>query len=588
MKKIIYLICAVALMGCNKVLDVKDHDVIYDEEFWSNETYAELFLNKIYLYTLPTFAGTSNANFACECPGSGDGEMYGELAISDDYGNYSADTYGYIRRLNLFLSKIDAASFSASNIAYMKGQAYFLRAWEYWGMILYYGGVPLVYDVVDPSDNASVMVARSSAKACVTAIVADLDSAINLLPASWTSSERGRVTRAAAAALKGRVLLFYASPQFNPDGLTERWDSAYAANKKAKEYCDADGYALYSKFSRVFLDDNSEQIFFTVYDGTNRSHSYENSVRPASETASGSGHINNPTWELVKAFPMANGLPITNSSSGYDEDYFWNNRDPRFYATIAYNGCYWGLSSTASRRQWTYESNTQEATTKLTLTGFYCRKNIDTTVLAKNTAIGTTDWVEIRYAEVLLNLAECAAVLGYVDEAKTQLIAIRKRAEIESGDGSYGITATTSSDMLDAVMNERRVELAFENKRYWDLRRRNMYISDLSSNVLKINGTRRHKLTITLDTTYIRDTYNPSVKPLVFFENYIRDTADLNNNYFRYFVHTVEEVESTDINYLQPKYNFFYLPQTELDKNANLKQTINWTESDYFDPLADE
>jgi starch-binding outer membrane protein, SusD/RagB family len=591
MKKYILLLISVAtLLGCTKVLETDDSTTVTDSNFWINETYAEMYLNKIYANVLPTFAGTSNTSLSCEAPGSGTGEMYGALTISDSYGIYTSSTvYPYIRRLNHLLAKIEATDFSTSVKAEIEGQAYFLRAWVYWQLVTYYGGVPLVLDAVDPNDTTEVMVARSSAKVCVTQITSDLNQAISLLPSSWSTSERGRVTRGAAAALKGRVLLFYASPQFNPNDLTERWDSAYTATKAAKDICDEDGYALYSNFARVFLDDNSEQIFFTVYDGVNKLHAYDNSVRPASQTVSGAGQTNNPTWELVKAFPMKNGLAVTDASSGYDTAYFWKNRDPRFYATIAYNAGIWGLSQISGRRQYTYYSNNQESSAKLSLTGFYCKKNIDTSVLASATAAMGTDWVEIRYAEVLLNLAECAARLGYLDEAKEQLVALRKRAGIVSSDGSYGISASTSTDMIGAVMTEREIELAFENKRYWDLRRRNMYIDDLTSSILKINGTRRQALVTKVDTAYIRSKFTvpSSTTPLAFFEANIRDTVDWSNNYFLYFSQSLKDAESTDIDYLQPQYNFFFIGQSELDKNSALKQTVNWATSNYFDPLAD-
>lgn len=593
MKRIfIYImLCLSLLMSCAKVLDKTRHDSLADADVWNDAALTNLYLNNLYSLTLPSFGGTSNTSLCEEQPGTGpDNMMYGELTTSSSYGIFSNANYQAIRQLNVLITNIDGGSIAKSTKNPIKAQALFLRAWVYWQLVLYYGGIPLIMDVQDPiADHEALLVKRSSAKTCVSAIINDLDTAINYLPASWPGAY-GRITRGAAAALKARVMLFYASPQFNPDNLKERWDSAYKANVEAKSICDADGYGLYSKFSRIFLDEgNKEAIYVTVYDMANSHHTYDANVRPRSESSSG-GQTNNPTWELVKAFPMKSGLPITDPSSGYDTAYFWNNRDPRFYATIAWNGCIWGLSNQTNRRQWSYDLNSPEISNPSN-TGFYCRKNIDTTRLKADVANGTpTDWIEIRYAEILLNLAECAAELGNLDEAKSYLTVIRSRAGIDKGDGSYGIKASTKETMVAAVMTERQIEFAYENKRHWDLRRRNMYINDLGP-LSKINGSRRHKLFSMIDTAYIRANFAPTKKTeadlVSFFEKNMRDTINWGTNYFRYFKHTIQEVENLNINYLQPKYNFYFLPTDQINYNPALKQTINWVDADYFDPLAE-
>jgi hypothetical protein len=165
------------------------------------------------------------------------------------------------------------------------------------------------------------------------------------------------------------------------------------------------------------------------------------------------------------------------------------------------------------------------------------------------------------------------------------------RAGIEAGDGSYGITASGKDDMVEAVMLERKIELAFENKRHWDLRRRNMFINDLNQTP-KINGTRRHGISIALDTAYIAS-LDPGIRvkkdsAFSHFEMVIMDTLDL-DEYYGTFFHTTYNIEldEQDINFLQPKYNFYYIPVSELEKNINMQQTINWTEVNPFDPLAE-
>ncbi len=592
---ILYIAFYIVLSGCEDVLDKKELNAVDSEDVWNSETLANLYLNKVYVDLLPSFGGASSTEISDESVGTGTGNMmYGELSDEASYGNFSSSVYNDIRELNILFSEIDKGSIPVEARDLLKGQAYFLRAWAYWELVKYYGGVPLILEPQNPFFYESLLVKRSSAKACVNQIISDLDNAIALLPSQWPASERGRITRGAAAALKGRVLLFYASPQFNPSNLQERWEAAYQANKEAKDLCLADGYSLYSIFEKIFTDESktNEAIFLTVYDNINRTNSYENSVRPRSESNDQTAVNNAPNWEFVKSFPMKDGKSIINHPE-YDSLYYWKNRDPRFYATIAYNGCKWELSGKKGRKQWTYTGNKTEpsSTTKgASPTGFYCRKNVNPDIINTETVRTPTDWIEIRLAEVLLNLAECAAELNKLDEAKAELIAIRQRAGIEPGDGSYGITAATREEMIEAVMLERKIELAFENKRHWDLRRRNMFINDLNTTA-KLNGTRRHGIETLLDTALIRSLLGPSVsKDSLFrhFEKIMSDTIDFDNDYTKYFTTTFNvEIDAKDINFLQPKYNFYFMPKSELEKNPNLQQTINWGEVNPFDPLAE-
>jgi len=495
--------------------------------------------------------------------------------------------------LNVFLEEIDKGTLTEEEKAPLKGQAFFLRAWLYWELLKYYGGIPLVLEYQDPFKYEEMLVERNSARECIEQIVADLEAAEINLPPDWPSSERGRIPRAAAAALKGRVLLFYASPQFNPDNLQDRWQWAYDANLAAKNLCLEDGFSLHENYTSIFLDEekSTEALFITVYDGINKSHGYENSVRPRSECNDG-GNKNNPTWEFVKDYPMKDGKPI-DGHPDYEEQTYWKNRDPRFYATIAYNGCTWELGGQAGRRQWTYINNDQEPNSPAegaSNTGFYCRKNVNEAITKTETDRTPTDWIEIRMTEVLLNLAECAAELGKLEEARNELIAVRKRAGIEAGsDGLYGIVANDITSMVEAVMLERQIELAFENKRHWDLRRRNLFAEDYG-NISKYNGTRRHGIQTLLNTNYIM-MLDPGVSGDSVYNHFnaiMRDTIDLVNHYSDYFITETDWIrENRDINFLQPKYNFYFIPQSDLDKNEKLQQTILWGEVNPFDPLAD-
>ena len=166
---------------------------------------------------------------------------------------------------------------------------------------------------------------------------------------------------------------------------------------------------------------------------------------------------------------------------------------------------------------------------------------------------------------------------------------IRQRAGIEEGDGSFGVTANTREEMIESVMLERKIEMAFEDKRHWDLRRRNMYINDLYGTP-KLNGTRRHGLIVELNEAHVLSVL-PGINSdsvYYYFENVIMDTLDLDAHYTEYFNTTFNvEMDSRDIFIPQPKYNFYFMPKNELERNKNLRQTINWTNVSPFDPLDD-
>ena len=581
-KYIFYLTFLIFLTGCEDVLDRPDPSAI-NPEVWDSEQAATLYLNKLYAECLPTFSG--NSQYSDESPG-GDNYMYGTLT-AEDVGNFSLDNYRKIRNINIAIDEAMNGSLPEDAKNRILGQAYFLRAWRYWELVKLYGGVPLALEPQDPY-NDDLNIPRSKTSECVEQIVWDLDKAIAGLPASWPTSERGRVTRGAAAALKGRVLLFWASPQYNPENKTSRWQRAYDANKAAKDTLEKDGYGLYPDFENIFLEEgNDEGIFGRLYDyGVDKVHTWENSCRPRAVGLDG-GTANNPTIHLVNAFPMKNGLNIDDPASGYDSVFYFRGRDPRFYATIAYNGCLWEFNGfPAGRKQWNYyyftlsvdQEDTLEQSVETespTTTGFYCRKAVNSNIPQDQVRQTGTDWIEIRFAEVLLNLAECAAELGYLNEAKTALVAIRRRAGIEAGDGSYGITAESVAEMVEAVMLERQVELAFEDKRYWDLRRRNLFAE-------KLNGTYRYGI-----KTFLKPIPDSTLAQTVNWFRTIRDTIDLNNNFDEYFYTELWlKDERSEINYPQPLYNFFAIPPAMLDRSPAIEQTLGW-DNGTFDPLEE-
>jgi hypothetical protein len=592
---------AVVLGSCNQVLDTEDQSAIDGNTLFEDKGLATLYLNNIYLTAIDQdFLMLENADLSDDYIGGGS-YMAGVVldpdeGTNDTPGNYGVQVFGYVRNILNFIEGVRNGSLSDDDKDELIGQAYFLRAFMYWDLVLYYGGVPIVDKILDVNDRNANLLPRSTTSECVEFITSDLDRAIEMLDGK--SLEKGRVTASAAAALKGRVLMFFASPQFDQggessvDGVASRWQEAYQANLEAKNIAEAAGHALYPNYRDVFLVEDNEEVIMAVKFASGLSNNgYDNSVRPFSVAGTSYSGSGTPTWDFVKAFPMIDGTSIEESSA-YDSTRYWEDRDPRFYSVIAYNGSNYKFNSRAGQDyQWTYEGNSQESGL-LPNTGFYLRKNVNTTLNAVQSTQTGLDWVEIRYAEVLLNLAECANEAGETSVALENIYAIRERAGIEAGSGNYGITASNKADLREVIMNERRVEMCFENKRHFDLRRRNMFINGAKTLGAGLNGSRRTGILTTVNYDYVMslapDSASNETEAHAVFEAYIRDTVDWSDsdNLQAFFNYELEYMDAEGINFLQPKYNFYFLPTNALVRNENLQQTLRWANGT-FDPLAD-
>jgi len=280
--------------------------------------------------------------------------------------------------------------------------------------------------------------------------------------------------------------------------------------------------------------------------------------------------------------------PGTSTTYPYYDSLYYKNRDPRFDATIAYNGAIWPLDGITTKKIWTYYE-TSAASTEATAsnTGFYCRKAVsEGTFTNGDPTYSGTDWMEIRYAEVLLNLAESATGINKIattDESYTGIIAVRKRAGIDAGTGSlYGLTAgLTRAQLFAANLLERKIEFAFEGKRFWDLYR-NKRMSDL-------NGWTRNRLRIVLKTgagiptaaqlkdptnAAFRDVQSLDAMSTTFFTTIRNNNHDATNS--------TTKLDATPINFLA-SYYFFPIPLAAINNNPSLLQNSNWGGS--FDPL---
>ncbi|POY39480.1 RagB/SusD family nutrient uptake outer membrane protein [Flavobacterium alvei] len=451
---------------------------------------------------------------------SANGSTYYGTTLNDKVTNVP---YTRIRDINSFLENIDVkgASLDKTYRDQAKGQMYYLRAIQYFDLMRMYGGVPIVTTVQNAtSTDPSIQLPRASVTEVVAQIVKDLDMAASLLPGKWNAANYGRFTKGAALAQKARVLLTAASPLFNKNwdnANDDHWDAALKAGLAAETQLTADGYGLYGTTAKdwenMFLIDNvfcKEAITVQLLGNSSAvttltvSNAWEKGIRPKSQT--GSSAIEAPR-QMIDLFPMADGSSPT-VANGYDSFLFFKNRDPRFYRTFAFTGSKWTYKegTTATNAIWGYRwkkdaagavggysDNNQEGSP------VYVRKMSNPQASSAGGYVPPTDIFEYRYAELLLNIAECYAAKGDVTNAIAYIGKVRNRVGIPSAN-NYGLgTLADKYAALRACLTERRIELAYEGKRFWDMQRWMLYNDDTFANnntcaklgVAPLNGTQR-------------------------------------------------------------------------------------------------
>lgn len=412
-----------------------------------------------------------------------------------EWGRY----YAGIRKANTFINHIDVVPLMNTfknnvedsiplNRAW-KAEARFLKAYFYFELVKRYGGVPIVSDTPYLLGE-NVEIPRNTFEQCIDYIVGELDAikdSLRSIPIANVNSDGHVVTQEAAMALKSRVLLYAASPLFNKNPIEhsnelvgyatydpERWKKAADA---AKYFIDTySHFALNINFNAVFLNDygvnNNKEIIFFRQGSKNMEIESRNGPVGFSGNNLGTGRTS-PTQNLVDAFPMKDGKAIDDPTSKYTYSLsnMYQNRDPRLDLTVLHNASKW-LNTTLQ----TYRDGTHNPTgaTQKTKTSYYLRKFMGNFENQASYSEQLHVWIMFRYAEMLLNYAEAQnEYAGPSDEIYQILKNIRKRARIEAGtNGMYGLESNMSKDkMRDIIQNERRIELAFEEHRYWDIRR---------------------------------------------------------------------------------------------------------------------
>lgn len=574
-----------AVGGMTTSCDTLDIDNLetYDESMvWHDANLASAYVNNLYAECF--------TNWSVSADGNSDiltGMPWYLGTITETGSSYKKWTYTEIRHINEAIKRLEASTELDKSLANnLLGQAYFMRAYMYYWMVLHHGGVPYI-KVPQDKDKDDLFVKRNTTPECFQFMVEDLDKAISMLPAkiAGSSSDYGRIDQCFAKAWKAKTLLLKCSPQFNPTHPYDNayWNEAYAAAKEAYDFCVANGIALTERYADIWLQEQGPEVVFPVVNkNPNRVSGWASTTRPAS--ISRGVNQSNPTWEFVKDFPMLDGKRFDDPSSKYyvgDENAllksFWKNRDPRFNQVLFYNGSEYPVAGKPSGyRQYNalgisnaddqYGINPAAHTNAVNndvYSGFYNYKAADMTLTQATVLTYDIDYILMRFAEVMFIYAEAANETGHSDVAIDMLKQIRKRAGIEAGaDGLYGLSVGSREAIRKAILDEREIELCYEGHRFWDLRR--------TRNMMKLAGWTKHGIEAIainpdgtdMDLNEAREKTN----------NYELTTAD-----FRYIIHQVPYTEAAEREFvIEESFYFFPIQKVNLDENPNLEQNNNW------------
>ena len=514
-KLIIIALLGIFTISCNdEFLDLKPLESISSENIFKDPALAELYLNEVYQGIPDGF----NRGWYMLSAASDDGEnaygwaasnsMFNTASITpanSPYNGLWGNSYTQIRRVNEFILNYADLVGNDGEVNRLKGEVHFLRAFYYAELLKHFGGVPII-KVPQSLEGDELLVSRNTRAETTDFIVSELDAAITFFTgATNTGSSRGSLI--SSYALKGRVLLYEGN-----------YSESAIASRKALDIKSA----LDSNYGNIFLSDGTDEVIFDKqFQDPDKTH-YGNvfNIPKSTRIPSGWGGTN-PTQNLVDEYEMNTGKMITDPASGYDATAPYVGRDKRFYESILYDGAEAYGVIIETRPGGAEHIDTGGDWTK---TGYSLKK-----LIQQDPARlwgGTQHWVYMRVAEVHLNYAEALIESGSnLGAAKASIDAVRQRSEMPV------ITIGNQTEMRTKVRHERRIELAFEEHRFWDVRR------------WGIAG-------------------NPEVL------NIYRMDMDTNGNFLGKKIW--ETRTWLDSHYLMP------IPQSEMDKNKNLTQNAGY------------
>lgn len=466
---ILFIICS-----CDDAsLNIEPKDQLTDATVWKTPENANLFLNDIYNQLNPGPVSSVWTALPSEISNDpldnySDNSVSGNLAGIPSFQNFTQGAYGpsvpifnnhwrnmyaNIRKCNILIEKVSSSEFSGENKKSLISQGMFLRAYFYKSLIDIYGGVPLITKPLDRiSDGDEIFKARNTYEECVDFIQKECESAAQDLPLVVTGKDIGRATKGAAWALKGELELY-----------AGKWSDAVSTNLKIIE---SEVYDLYPDYESLFYEENenNEEVIFDIqYAPEIRGVITEKYWNPA-QTSDGTGwQAVNPTQNLIDDYEFLDGKTKTEGSIYYDSSSPYENREERFYSSIIYDGSEW-KNDVIYTRLGVPNNKNEFGLAGATRTGYYLRKKVNPDIVPGNSSGQNS--IVWRYAEILLNYAEAK---NEIDDSPDQGVydAINK---IRQRSGQPILSAGfTKDEMREKIRRERRIELAFEGKRLYDI-----------------------------------------------------------------------------------------------------------------------
>ena len=506
-KNILYsFVFLLGVCSCDDLLDKEPLTEISDAAVWSDPALVKAFVNSRYNQLrsgwmeepwISSLTDETYMTWSRECEPITQGYINPSQLGSVNYGRRAwSSVWRNIADCNLFFEKIDGVTFRTdAEKMQLVGQVRFIRALCYHDLVSRWGGMPVITKRFNLNDKEEVVnIKRSTYKECVDFMISELDKAATELPNSFSGADKGRATRIAALALKSRVLLYAASDLVNvgvkdeklgymsPD--PQRWKKA----ADAAEYCInealSNGHALYDKYEddvktkylQMILEGGNAEIIFDRQHGSSSVGNNTSIDQVNSPNGYAGWGGNTPTDELVCSFGYADGTPFSwekwKADGGNTNP--WLNRDQRLYATVLADGDYFKYREVEvfiNVDQNGTELSTGGLDTKFgieahntTITGYNMRKFLDDAYRDGSWQFTQKNWPWLRLTEQYLNLAEARFMEGSEAVAQDAVNVIRERARMPE-------IKASGQELLDQIRNERKIELCFEEHRYFDVRR---------------------------------------------------------------------------------------------------------------------
>lgn len=540
--KLSLVLLAGVFTSCSDFLDVAPLDSFTGDAVFSDVKLTETYVNKRYTEIKDGFGNLGLRYISDEAYhnfNSGSPYLYNRGEVTPDQaGDYSLwkDYFVAIKNCNIYFENIDQLKADQSKIDRMTGEVTFLRAFFYADLVARYGGVPIITKTFGLEDD--MMLKRNSYEECVTFIVEELNKAADLLPVAYEDSEFGRATKGAALALKSRVLLYAASPYWNPSSDRAKWQAAADAAKAVLDLTNggAPAYELDPDYKGLFVTNKSKEIIFMKQYNSEYGHSFDWTDSPNGFTGWSRTCV---LQDMVDAYEMVDGSMPTEDQ--YTNGTPWQNREPRFYASIVCDGqefrgreIEFYVSSTGNRAECGMDSEYGIDDWNASKTHYTIRKFMNESLRDPWNDKGAQPWIYFRLGEIYLNYAEAMFHLGDEQTARNYVNKIRERARGGQENVLPDVTAS-GDELLKKIQHERRIELAFEDHRYFDVRR--WKIAEVTEN------KPARKITIVRDDVTKVKTYK---------------------------IEVLQERKFLPQHYLMP------IPRTEIQRNSLLEQNPNY------------